>query len=119
MVSLNYYNQNGVLINSGNTRYSARINLEHTASDKLKVGLNFNTSYIKDRYVPNGMDLNERAGLIYAAINYDPTLSIFDGNGKYTLSKDMNNNPLAIANGKTLFQTYTEPLEPYTENILC
>lgn len=111
MASLNYYNQDGILINSSNKRYAARINLEHRVSDKFKLGVNISTSYIKDRYVPNGMDLNERAGIIYAAINYDPTLSIFDEQGKYTLSKDMNiDNPLAIANGKTgisnLYRTF-------------
>lgn len=111
LVSLNYYNQDGILINSNNTRYAARINLEHRASDKFKLGMNLNSSYIKDLYVPNGMDLNERAGIIYAAINYDPTLSIYDSTGKYTLSKDMNiDNPLAIANGKkavsNLYRTF-------------
>lgn len=111
MASLNYYNQEGILINSSNTRYAARLNLTHKTSDRFQIGLNLNTSYVKDRYVPNGMDLNERAGIIYAAINYDPTLPVYDENGKYTLSKDMNiDNPLAIANGKTavsnLYRTF-------------
>ncbi|HTE23674.1 SusC/RagA family TonB-linked outer membrane protein [Flavitalea sp.] len=111
MVSFNYYNQEGILINSNNNRLSGRINLEHRASDKFRMGFNLNTSYVKDEYVPNGMDLNERAGIVYAAINYDPTLSIYDANGKYTLSKDMNiDNPLAIANGKrgtsNLYRTF-------------
>jgi len=111
MASLNYYNQDGILINSNNKRYTARVNLEHRASEKFKMGVNISTGYVKDRYVPNGMDLNERAGIIYAAINYDPSLSIYDEQGKYTLSRDMNiDNPLAIANGKTgvsdLYRTF-------------
>ncbi|WP_020597274.1 SusC/RagA family TonB-linked outer membrane protein [Spirosoma panaciterrae] len=99
--SLNYFNQDGVLINSGNKRYSARVNLEHT-NKNFTVGTNLTSSYVADSYVANGMDLNERAGIIYAAIAYEPTLSVFDQNNNYVLSTNMNiDNPLAIANGKT------------------
>ena len=99
--SLNYYDQGGLLVNSDNKRYSARVNLEHTGSI-FKLGANMTSSLIKDNYVANGMDLNERAGIIYAAIAYDPTLPIFNTDGAYMLSPDMNiDNPLAIANGKT------------------
>ncbi len=99
--SLNYFNQDGVLINSGNKRYSARINLEHT-NKNFTFGTNISSSYVADNYVANGMDLNERAGIIYAAIAYEPTLSVYDQENNYVLSKNMNiDNPLAIANGKT------------------
>ncbi|TDQ80102.1 SusC/RagA family TonB-linked outer membrane protein [Sphingobacterium yanglingense] len=98
--SLNYFGQDGLLINSDNKRYSARVNLEHTTGN-FKLGTNITSSYIKDNYVANGMDLNERAGIIYAAIAYDPTLPIYNADGTYKLSPDMNiDNPLAIANGK-------------------
>lgn len=108
--SLNYLNQQGILINSRNQRYTARLNLENSYKD-FKMGFNISSSYIKDNYVANGMDLNERAGVIYAAVSYEPTLPIYDENGKYSLSSNMNiDNPLAIANGKTsisdLYRTY-------------
>jgi len=105
LISLNYFDQDGVLINSGYTRYSGRINLDHKVADKFRVGINLSTSYGKDVYVSNGFDLNERAGILYAGINYDPTLPIYNSTtGRYTLSTDMNiDNPLAIANGKTSF----------------
>jgi TonB-linked SusC/RagA family outer membrane protein len=99
--SLNYFDQEGVLINSSNKRYSARINLEHTHKN-FKFGTNISSSYVADNYVANGMDLNERAGIIYAATMYEPILSIYDQDNNYTLSRNMNvDNPLAIANGKT------------------
>lgn len=99
--SLNYFDQDGVLINSGNKRYSARINLEHN-NKNFTFGTNITSSYVTDTYVANGMDLNERAGIIYAAVAYEPTLSVYDQNNAYTLSKNMNiDNPLALANGKT------------------
>ena len=100
-VSLNYFNQDGILINSNYQRFAGRVNLEYTGNDKFKMGLNLSSSYGKDKYVSNGFDLNERAGVLYAAFNYDPTLPLFDSSGHYTISPDMNiDNPLAIANGK-------------------
>lgn len=100
-VSLNYFNQDGVLINSNYQRFAGRINLEYNGNDKFRMGLNLSSSYGKDKYVSNGFDLNERAGVLYAAFNYDPTLPLRDSSGHYTLSPDMNiDNPLAIANGK-------------------
>lgn len=99
--SLNYYDQAGLLLNSNNKRYSARVNVEHKGK-LVKVGTNITSAFIQDDYVANGMDLNERAGIIYAAIAYDPTLPVYDASGAYNLSKDMNiDNPFAIANGKT------------------
>lgn len=102
--SFNYYSQDGLIINSAFKRYSARLNLEHRVKENFKLGVNINTSYTKDDFVPNGFDLNERAGVIYAAINYDPTLPVWADNGRYFLSPNMNiDNPLAIANGKDAF----------------
>ncbi|HZG24275.1 MAG TPA: TonB-dependent receptor [Chitinophagaceae bacterium] len=104
LVSLNYFDQAGVLINSNYKRVAGRINLEHRVQQKFKLGINLSTSYGKDKFVSNGFDLNERAGVLYAALNYDPTLTLRAPSGRYTLSNDMNiDNPLAIANGKQSF----------------
>lgn len=103
LVSLNYFDQQGVLINSDYSRVAARINLEHRVQ-KFRLGMNLSTNYGKDQFVSNGFDLNERAGVLYAAMNYDPTLTMRAPSGRYTLSGDVNiDNPLAIANGKQSF----------------
>lgn len=119
LTSFNYYDQDGILINSNNRRYTGRLNIEHRAAERFRLGVNISTSFSKDGYVPNGFDLNERAGIVYAAIAYDPTLPMFGDNGRYTLSKDMNiDNPLAIANGKSamsnLFRTFGSAFAEYT-----
>jgi len=44
-VSGNYLNQDGALINTGYTNYSARANLEATIAKKLKLGFNIAPSY--------------------------------------------------------------------------
>lgn len=111
LLSLNYFDQEGVLINSNYSRLAARFNLEHRVQQNFRIGMNLSTSYGKDVFLSNGFDLNERAGVLYAAINYDPTLSVRAPSGRYTLSNDMNiDNPLAIANGKrslsNLYRTF-------------
>ena len=119
LVSLNYFNQDGILINSDYQRIAARINLEHRVGDKFRMGVNISTSYGRDGLLSNGFDLNERAGVMYAAINYDPTLSVRAASGRYTLSNDLNiDNPLAIANGKksfsNLYRTFGTVYGEYT-----
>ncbi|MEJ7769659.1 MAG: SusC/RagA family TonB-linked outer membrane protein [Chitinophagaceae bacterium] len=120
LVSLNYFNQEGILINSSYKRIAGRINLEHNIKDKFKLGVNLSTSYGNDQFVSNGADLNERAGVIYAAFNYDPTLAFRSAaTGRYTISNDVNiDNPLAIANGKksysNLYRTFGSIYGEYT-----
>jgi TonB-linked SusC/RagA family outer membrane protein len=49
-VSGQYFDQNGILIKNRFRRLGARANLEHSATDKLKIGINFNLTHsINDR----------------------------------------------------------------------
>lgn len=100
-VSLDYFDQEGVVRYSGLKRYTARINLETREAERYAFGINLNASFIDDDYVSNGAGLNENAGAIYAALNYDPTISVFDDNGNYNLSPFITtDNPLALARGE-------------------
>jgi TonB-dependent starch-binding outer membrane protein SusC len=99
--SLNYFDQDGVLITSAYKRYDSRFNLEHKA-DRMLFGLNFSTSYTHDNVVPVGFSTNEEGGALYAARGFDPTLSIYDSKGDYQISSMLNlDNPLALVYGKT------------------
>ncbi|MTI31759.1 SusC/RagA family TonB-linked outer membrane protein [Xanthovirga aplysinae] len=46
-ISGEYFQQDGVLIESSFERFSSRLNLKHTANEKLDFGMKFNTSYTK------------------------------------------------------------------------
>lgn len=98
--SLNYLDQTGVIISSGIKRYTGRVNLNYTDT-KFKFGINVNTARINDDYVPNGVSINENAGIVNSAIFQDPTLGIYDNStGKYAQSNLVNlENPLGLANG--------------------
>ena len=98
--SINYFDQLGVVKNSGIKRYTGRINLETNVGERAKIGLNFNTSLIKDNNSVDGIQTNENAGPIYSSLLYDPTEPIFNPDG--TLSQSANltvNNPVTLIRG--------------------
>jgi len=100
LVSLSALNQPGILINSSLNRYSGRINVDHNISKKFNLGARISTTHNKDQYIANGTGFNASTGSVNAALNFDPTLSVFDENGIYTTSPYLSiDNPLAIANG--------------------
>ena len=94
--SLNYYNQEGVVISSGIKRYTAKVNVSHTG-ERFNFGINLNTSVVQDDNVRLGNDFNTRAGVIGSALQYDPTQPVYDENGEYTRSDVDLNNPVALA----------------------
>jgi TonB-linked SusC/RagA family outer membrane protein len=100
--SLGYFNQQGVLINSGVKRYTARFNLENSVAKKYAFGFNLNTSYIHDDYNSVGIGVNENGSALYSAINYDPSFPVYDAAGNYYRSPFMTtiDHPLALINGQ-------------------
>ncbi|PWD98512.1 SusC/RagA family TonB-linked outer membrane protein [Marinilabilia rubra] len=101
-VSLNYYDQEGILINSGLERANARLNLKTQKEKKYAIDLNLNTTYIEDDFLSNGIGVNDNGGPLFAALNYDPTISrVFNPfTGRYVLSEHIiMDNPMALANG--------------------
>ncbi len=104
LVSLNYYDEQGVIISSAFKRYSARLNLTSQVSEKFDIGLHLATIYNQHDFVPVGFGFNEISGAMYAAYNFDPALSIKDSAGKYQRSPFITiENPIALARGKNSF----------------
>ena len=99
-VSLNYMDQDGILKNTDFKRYGARINLTSKISDKFNMGMNVTGSYSQDSFIANGFGVNEGAGALYAAYNFDPTLSVKDEDGNYSISQFLTvDNPVALTEG--------------------
>lgn len=69
--SFNYVNQEGIVKNTSFERLGARLNLKSDINEKLKIGMNVTGSYMKDHFVANGFGVNENAGVMYTAYNYD------------------------------------------------
>lgn len=99
-VALNAMDQEGVMKNTAFSRYGARINLKSELSDKLIIGMNTSGSYNQDRYIGYGFGINEWAGPLYAAYNFDPTLPVTDDLGDYMISPFLTvDNPVALSEG--------------------
>ncbi|RKD88293.1 TonB-dependent receptor [Mangrovibacterium diazotrophicum] len=108
--SINYFDQNGVVINSKFKQYSGLSNIDYTINDKLKAG----TSITYKRSIQDGVKTQEgsggasNTGVISAALIMEPTVGIYNEDGSYTISNigDPNDNPYAIATEYTDEKVY-------------
>ncbi len=100
-IGLNYFNQDGVVSGSNLKKYNARLNYEINPSSRLKVSLNFNINKMINRSILTTNSVNENAGPINTAIQFDPTISAApDFNGRYLRNPTIAlENPLALING--------------------
>ncbi len=100
--SLNYFDQEGVVKRSGIRKYIARVNLERKLGERVSVGVNVNTSLVKDNNSIDGVNNNENAGPINAALLYDPTEPVYTEDGRFSQSKHLTiNNPMSLVEGLT------------------
>ena len=97
--SLNYYDAKGVLRNTGETRYNARVNINVTPSDRLKISMNLNANRTLTDLMPLGT--NSINGSVAAALLFDPTLDAqLNDQGRYKLNPFIQvENPEAIMQG--------------------
>lgn len=99
-LSLNYLNQDGIVINTNLERASSRINLQHSVTDRLNFGLNLNNSLEQEETVPLGTGVNAGAGVIATAIQLPPTLPVRNEDGDFAeSSQDLSN---AVAQARTI-----------------
>jgi iron complex outermembrane receptor protein len=75
--SLNYLNQEGVVLSSGFKRYQARVNGTHQAIDgRLRLGLNLTGSQTRDDYVSAENSGGFEGGVLFNSIYYNPTYPV-------------------------------------------
>lgn len=98
--SLNYFNQQGVVKNTGIKKYIGRVNLDTKLGEKFDFGLNLNTSLVSDNNGIDGVNTNENAGPINSSLLYDPTEPIYDPDGTFAQSSLLTiNNPVSLIEG--------------------
>lgn len=103
-VSLGYYGQDGIVLNSDFKRYSVRVNLDSDVSSRLKIGLSSQGVYTTGNNARTEVSGNTAYNsLIPAALNYSPTFPIFNKDGSYFSNQGPLNglgadNPYAMAN---------------------
>lgn len=98
LISGNYFNQDGVISNSGYKRYSARINYEKDISEKFKVTVNFFGSRSIENKLPGSAYNSINFSNAYASlILTSPIATIKNADGSYNISNPLNavpTNPL-------------------------
>lgn len=76
-ISGNYDNQEGIIINSGFTRYQGRFALDQNVSSKLKVGINANYAYSQSYGIPvSATNFYASATTLYSVWGYRPTTGL-------------------------------------------
>lgn len=85
LVSFNYFNQDGIVINSSFDRYSLRLNLDHQATPWLKIGTSTLLSKSINLRIPTGSVDTDGGGLLNSlvglALATPPVLRAFDDAG--------------------------------------
>jgi TonB-dependent starch-binding outer membrane protein SusC len=105
--SINYFDQQGVVIANGLKRYQARVNGTHQAMDgKLRMGLNLTGSHINNDYLPFNENTGFEGGVFINMVNYNPTrpITVTDPSTGVTRFFEVGpggqsvRNPVALAN---------------------
>ena len=83
-ISAAYYNEEGMIKNSFYERFSFRINSDHQANKRLKIGENLQLTRTRGNF------LNTRSaqtGVYWSAIRFHPSLPVIDEDGNYGSSQ--------------------------------
>lgn len=100
-ISGNYYNQDGIIINSGFKRFSITSNLDFQATRWLKVGLNLfaRSSQTDGVRTQEGSGGASNTGVVASAFKFGPDLPVMLPDGTFSIAKigDPHDNPFALA----------------------
>jgi TonB-dependent starch-binding outer membrane protein SusC len=89
-LSINFFDQNGVVISSDFKKLSLRYNVDQTIGPRLKVGLSSQLGYSTQSYVPASIDYG--TGILKNALEFNPMIPVRDSEGNYT----MTNGPVGL-----------------------
>jgi len=83
-ISLNYFNQDGIILGSDFNRYAGRVNLERNMFENFKIGTHLSLSKTKSNAVRT--DSGGNTGVVSAALKFNPVQPVYanEETGKYT-----------------------------------
>ncbi|AKD56327.1 TonB-dependent receptor [Spirosoma radiotolerans] len=97
-MSLNYFNQEGIMKYTGYKRYSLRANTEFNVNKRVRVGQNFQVAYGERLGQPNGN--NAESNPVSFAYRIQPIIPVYDVAGNFAGTRggdlDNANNPVAL-----------------------
>lgn len=83
-----YFNQQGVVIESGFERYSFNTSLEANVTNKVRLGFNLNSAYSVNQLV-NGEGSWHEGGVVTSALMMPPTMDVRDEDGNFQDLRDV------------------------------
>ena len=82
-VSLNYLDEEGIVLGSARQRITARLNLSHTALDeKLRLAVRINPTFIKKNNTPYRQRAGFLGGVFGNVLKMNPTVPVFETDGE-------------------------------------
>lgn len=102
-LSFNYFDQSGVVLNSGYQRGVVRFNMDHRVGSRIKVAFNSQASYDYQAKANINTNGGSTGGTILDALRASPIIPIKDSTGNYTYQNgpqpyvDILGNPVAAA----------------------
>lgn len=110
--SAGYFNQEGIVINSGFERGTLRFNFDKTISPRLKMGYTSQLAYSSQNDALVNTVGGSAGGTVYDALRFNPVMPVRDSTGAYTYKNDDPNhfvdvagNPVAYAENVTDHRT--------------
>ncbi|WP_223241279.1 TonB-dependent receptor [Flammeovirga sp. EKP202] len=105
LASINYFDQEGIMKQSQQTRFSGRINVtQNFFEDRLKLGANLTASQVEDSGIPRSNGAGSGGELITNMLKSNPTYPTHDENGELFVFPS-GVNPYAFLE---LYQDYTK-----------
>ena len=99
-LSGNVFKQDGIVVSSGFTRASFRLNLDRKITTKFKVGNSLTFTRAVTHAIPNEGDLGNAGKVISNAMQSTPLTPVYKPDGTYTLDNTSGqnaDNPVALA----------------------
>ncbi len=95
LISGNYFDQGGIVVNTRFKRYSGRVNYERNITDKFKVSANvFGSQSIEDKLFGNAYGSIQFTNTAYAnLLQLSPSIPIYNANGIYNINSPFSTTP--------------------------
>ncbi len=92
-----YVDQDGIVLNTGQTKYAIRSNVNTKLGSKINLGLNLFASHSKSH---NNGDLGSKGSSVIGAVTWAATEPVYNSPGKYnrSVSTPTGLNPVMLAN---------------------
>jgi TonB-dependent starch-binding outer membrane protein SusC len=95
LISANYFNQDGIILNTGFKRYSGRANFERSVTDRFKISTNiFGSQSIEDKLYGNSYNsINFQNTAFANLLQVSPVAKIYNADGTYNTTSPYSSNP--------------------------